>query len=89
MTTLFGHSFPIALIFSAVKDGTAYDTNRKYLPKALHIDCPKYQVHNTQKLLPRTCGRSSTAFPLGMIMRYIKVHERDIQSHLQQDILKL
>ena len=89
MTSLFGHSFPIALIFSAVKFGTAYGANRKDLPKALHIDCPKDQVHNTQKLLSHTYGRSSTSFPLGIRMRYVKVHERDIQSHLRQDILKL
>ena len=89
MTTIFSHSFPIALVFSAVKDGTAYDQNRKDLPKALHIDCPKDQIHNTQKLLSHTYGRSSTSFPLGIRMRYVKVHERDIQSHLRQDILKL
>ena len=74
MTTLFGHSPPLALVFSEVKDGAAYDQNRKYLPKALCIGFPKYKIHNTQKLLSYTYGRSSTSFTSGIRMRYMKVH---------------
>ena len=76
----------IALKYTSVKDGKAYNKNGLH---ALHVDTIKDEAGKTMGVIKQMYRHGATVFPYGIKLRYVPCYDKNIPSHTKASILSL
>ena len=76
----------IALKYTSVKDGKAYNNNGLH---ALHVNTIKDEAGKTIGVIKKMYGHRASVFPCGIKLYYVSCYEKNIPSHTKASILSL